>query len=58
MTRRILVPQPGMEPIPPALEGGKSLNHWTTREAPIHNYLLNECFDQRMGPKILSCHKK
>ena len=29
----ILVPQPGIEPAPPALEG-QSLNHWTTREAP------------------------
>ena len=27
----ILVPQPGMEPTPPALEG-QSLNYWTTGE--------------------------
>ena len=27
----ILVPQPGIEPMPPALEVW-SLNHWTTRE--------------------------
>ena len=27
----ILVPQPGIEPGPPALED-RSLNHWTTRE--------------------------
>ena len=31
--RGILVPQPGMEPGPPA-PGARSLNHWTTREAP------------------------
>jgi hypothetical protein len=31
---RILVPRPGMEPMPPAL-GVWSLNHWTTREVPI-----------------------
>ena len=31
---RILVPRPGMEPMPPAL-GAWSLNHWTTREVPI-----------------------
>ena len=29
----ILVPQPGIEPMPPALEAW-SLNHWTTREVP------------------------
>ena len=31
----ILVPQPGIEPTHPVLEG--SLNHWTTREVPRHN---------------------
>ena len=29
----ILVPRPGIEPAPPALEA-QSLNHWTAREAP------------------------
>ena len=29
----ILVPQPGMEPAPPAVEA-RSPNHWTAREAP------------------------
>ena len=29
----ILVPQPGIEPVPPALEA-RSLNHCTTREVP------------------------
>ena len=29
----ILVPQPGMELVSPAL-GSQSLNHWTTREVP------------------------
>ena len=28
----ILVPRPGSEPVPPALEA-RSLNHWTAREA-------------------------
>ena len=28
-----LVPQPGIEPWPPAL-GARSLTHWTTREVP------------------------
>ena len=31
-----LIPQPGIEPVPPALEGGVSLNHWTAREVPVH----------------------
>ena len=30
---RILVPRPGIEPVPPALEVW-SLNHWTAREVP------------------------
>ena len=33
MARGILVPQPGIEPAPLAVEVW-SLNHWTTREAP------------------------
>ncbi|XP_073666027.1 striatin-interacting protein 2 isoform X4 [Tursiops truncatus] len=32
-TCRILVPQPGIEPVPPAL-GARRLNHWTAREVP------------------------
>ena len=30
----ILVPRPGIEPLPPAL-GVQSLNYWTTREVPV-----------------------
>ena len=30
----ILVPQPGIEPTPPAVEV-QSVNHWTTREVPF-----------------------
>ena len=33
----ILVPQPGMEPVPPAVEVW-SLNHWTAREVPLCDY--------------------
>ena len=36
---RILLPRPGMEPTPPAVEG-RSLNHWTTREVPRHLYFF------------------
>ena len=32
MTRGILVPLPGMEPLSPALREARSLNYWTTRE--------------------------
>ena len=31
---RILVPRPGIEPVPPAVEAW-ILNHWTAREAPV-----------------------
>ena len=31
--RGILVPQPGIEPAPPAVKAW-SLNHWTSREVP------------------------
>ena len=30
----ILVPQPGIEPVPPAVEA-QSLNHWIAREFPM-----------------------
>ena len=33
MVCRILVPRPGIEPLPPAKEV-QSLNHWTAREVP------------------------
>ena len=34
MAGRILVPQPGIKPVPPAVEVW-SLNHWTIREVLI-----------------------
>ena len=34
MACRILVPLPGFEPVPPAVDAW-SPNHWTTREFPI-----------------------
>ena len=37
---RILVPRPGIEPVPSAVEAW-SLNHWTTREVP-KGLCLNE----------------
>ena len=35
----ILVPQPGIESMPPAVEA-QSLNHWTTREVLQMDFLL------------------
>ena len=36
-----LVPQPGIEPVPPAVEA-RSLNRWTTREVPIQALCLKQ----------------
>ena len=33
----ILVPRPGIKPVPPALEA-QSLNHWATREVPDYHF--------------------
>ena len=37
---RILGPQPGIKPTPPALEAW-NLNHWTTREVPVFIFNIN-----------------
>ena len=36
---RLLVPWPGIEPLPPAFEG-QSPNHWTTKEVPYSFFLI------------------
>ena len=36
---RILVPQPGIEPVPPAVEV-QSPNHWTTKEVLSLSFFL------------------
>ena len=38
----ILVPQPGVERVPPEVEAW-SLSHWTAREVPV-----NVCFNERV----------
>ena len=38
MACRILVPWPGIEPVPHAMEA-QSPNHWTAREFPIKDIL-------------------
>ena len=47
----ILVPRPGIEPTPPALEVW-SLNHWTTREVP-NVFILRRVMLKYLGVK---CH--
>ena len=37
----ILVPGPGIEPVPPTVEA-QSLNHWTTREVPYPHFIVEE----------------
>ena len=39
----ILVPRPGIEPVPPALEAW-SLNHWTAREVPVLLFEEPSCY--------------
>ena len=46
----ILVPLPGIDPAPPAMEA-QSLNHWTAREVPPSMYLLNLEFVLFMSQK-------
>ena len=41
-TQHVELPQPGIEPMPPALEA-QSLNHWTTRE-------LESCYFLKLCP--------
>ena len=47
VARGILVPQPEMEPVPPAV-GARSLNYWTTREVPCCLF----CTRQRGSSKL------
>ena len=35
----ILVPQPGIEPTPPAVQA-QSLNHWAARAFPVPAYIV------------------
>ena len=39
--RGILVPQPGIEPVPPAVEAWR-LNHWATRQVLLPFFLKAE----------------
>ena len=44
MACRTLVPQPGMEPVPPAVEV-QSTNHWTAREFPVNGLNAKNFFN-------------
>ena len=48
----ILVPRPGIEPSPPALEA-QSVNHWTAREVPIFHFLTLLYEDNREWEGLL-----
>ena len=50
----ILVPWPGIKPVPPALEA-QSLNHWTAREVPLSNiFIAVKYTDRCINLKFLS----
>ena len=51
MAYRILVPWPGMEPTPPAVEAW-SLNHWTAREVPHNPVRMPMIHTKGTGVKI------
>ena len=55
---RILVPWPGIKPVPPAMEA-QSLNHWTTREvpqiSPFHRKNTGQIGDLSYGPRKSYC---
>ena len=59
VTCGILVPQLGIEPLPPALEG-QSPNHWTLREAPnpclfdLLFYFISDLLYQIRSDQLLS----
>jgi len=39
-TCEILVPQPGIEPVPPTMEA-RILNHWTTAKSLINHFYID-----------------
>ena len=48
---RILVPRPGIEPVPPGL-GVQSVNHWTIREDPVLFNLLIEVLSPKQNERF------
>ena len=54
--RYVELPQPGIEPVPPAVEA-QSLNHWTTREVPIPLFKNTLEYPQRKSNPCDLCIK-
>ena len=52
MAYGILVPQPGIEPVPPALEAQR-VNHWTTRDVPVCG-CSRELFESAFPVRLLT----
>ena len=52
MCTEILVPQPGIEPMTPALEV-QSVNLWTAREIPVSSFFYNKKYHCLSGQRIL-----
>ena len=52
----ILVPRPGIEPMPPAL-GAWSLNHWTAREVPVRLFLTEQKLLESKGHDYSICKR-
>ena len=52
---RILVPQPGFEPMLPAL-GVWSFNHWTAWEVPIYIYFYHPYYMPGKMPDVYRCN--
>ena len=44
----ILVPWPGIEPMPPAVEV-QSLNHWTSKEVPVAHVVCSNTSEKNEG---------
>ena len=44
----ILVPWPGIEPMPPAVEV-QSLNHWTSKEVPVAHVVYSNTSEKNEG---------
>ena len=54
----ILLPQPGVEPVPPAVEA-QSLNHWTAREVQkLYIFLIKKIYTGSWcKPMLIACHQ-
>ena len=56
MAYGILILQPGIKSVPPAVEAW-SLNHWTTREVPLTIFFYGGLLNGHMSQETKSHHK-